>query len=227
MKPRRGGKGSRGGRAAKATGTIPPVPTKLPGLTGAIHEIVAPLLPKLPGTVRPKPLTPGAVAPPVTLKAAQTDSLYRIAFTEAAGAAPAQPDQVVWVNGENELLVRTAQVRVVPRDGFVLVGIPVFTEQTGDAEVVVSFAVGRPGASLGLIMATEATPRGPPPIVERWGDQLTAAAWVALVKMTTGIAAAVGVDDQNAALLPAALVADPKGITVTPQAQHAIDLSRP
>jgi hypothetical protein len=104
-----------------------------------------------------------------------------------------------------------------------LVGIPVFSEQSGDAEVVISFAVGRPDAPTGLIMATEGLPRGPTVVVEKWGDQLVAAAWTALVEMSSGIAAAAGVDDQNQPLLPAALIADSKGITVTPQARHPID----
>jgi hypothetical protein len=111
----------------------------------------------------------------------------------------------------------------VPRDGFLLVSIPVHSDQTQDTEVVVSFAVGRPDAPLGLIMATEPRPRGDPIVVEAWGDELTAAAWDTVIAITAGIAAEAGVDVDNQTLLPAGLAASRDAIAITPQAGHPVD----
>lgn len=192
-------------------------------LEAKCHDTVARLRRKRPKAFAAVPLGASQLAPAVTLNAAQTRSLYSTAFAHAAAPGKANAEQVVWVDGESELLVRANKVRVIFRDGFALVGIPVFSEQSGEAEVVVSFAVGRPDAPMGLVMATETVPRGPTVVVEKWGEQLVAAAWTALVQLSSGIAAAAGIDDQNQPLLPAALVAHSKGITVIPQARHAID----
>jgi hypothetical protein len=168
-------------------------------------------------------LPPGAVAPDVPVPTAAARASYRQSFARAAGATATAGGDVVWTEGENELLVHAAAVRVVFLDGFVLVGIPVFTEQSGDVEIVVPFATGRVGAPLGLVVATESAPRGPAAIVEPWGDQLAAAAWWALVNVTTGVAAAAGVDARNEVLVPASLVARAGGLTITPQARHRFD----
>jgi hypothetical protein len=202
-------------------------PLKPAGLVSATHEAVARLRTARGAAAPLEPLAAGVAAAPLTIPVARLARLFPLAFAEAAGAPAAAPQQVVWVRGDNELLVRAAQVRLLPRDGLILIGIPVFTEQSGDAEIVVTFAVGSSAGSIGLIMAAEAAPRGHPLIVLRWGDELTAAAWLALVKLTTSIAAAMGVDDQHVALIPAALAADSKGITVVAQARHSIDRGAP
>jgi hypothetical protein len=168
-------------------------------------------------------LPPGAVAPDVHVPMAAARASYRQAFARATGATGMAGGDVVWMEGENELLVHAAAVRIVFLDGFVLVGIPVFTEQSGEVEIVVPFATGRLGAPLGLVVATESAPRGPAAIVEPWGDQLTAAAWSALVHVTTGVAAAAGVDARNQALVPASLAARADGLTITPQARQRFD----
>jgi hypothetical protein len=172
-------------------------------------------------------LPPGAAAPDVHVPTAAARASYRQAFARATGATAMAGGDVVWTEGENELLVHAAAVRVVFLDGFVLVGIPVFTEQSGDVEIVVPFATGRFGAPLGLVVATESEPRGPAAIVEPWGDQLTAAAWSALVHVTTGVAAAAGVDARNEMLVPVSLIARADGLTITPQARHRFDQVAP
>jgi hypothetical protein len=116
---------------------------------------------------------------------AATD-IFRVALQGAAAPDEASPtDEVVWIDGDSELLVRPLQARLVCRDALVLVGIPVFSEQSGDAEIVVPFAVGAPG----LVMATESRPRGPEAIVRRWGEPLIAAAWDALMAVAASLAA--------------------------------------
>jgi hypothetical protein len=187
------------------------------------------ILRQRPNAFAGRPLKAGEVAPEVPVNPEDCTMLYRIAFAEAAGAEPAAleaSDGVVWTRGENELLVRPDGVRLLLRDGFALVSIPVFCEQTGDVEVVVPFALGRPGAPLGLVMATEPVPRGPAVVVECWGEHLVGAAWDALVHLAARVAAAAGGDHQPEALLPASLVASTSGLVVLPQAQHSFDRSR-
>jgi hypothetical protein len=196
----------------------------------ACAKLVEELRLRCPGAFPPGPLPPGQVAPPVTIDPGRSLGLYSTTFAAAAGAAPSAagaPSQVVWADGEHELLVIVAKVRILLQDGFVLVGVPVYTEQTGAVEICVPFAVGGKGAPTGLMIATEKTPRGPALLVERWGDQLIAVAWQALVHFAGGIAGAAGSDDAGQPLIPASLTAGPAGLTVLPQAAHSLDRAHP
>jgi hypothetical protein len=185
--------------------------------------------PHHPGGGTPPPLVPhkpGETAPDVVVSAADSHARLQRAFATAVAGTGGTTDDlpdIVWVDGDNELLVRPSKMRVVFRTGFALVGITVYTQQTGDVEVVVPFALGTPDQPLGLIAATETTPRGPAAIVDAWGDPLIAAAWDALLRVARDTAAAAGVDDAHQPLAPIALAADRHGLTVTPQARHAFD----
>ncbi len=172
------------------------------------------------------PREPGAVAPNVTSDSAQTQTHLQRAFASAlagrAGSSDPNPD-VIWVDCGNELLVRPSKTRTVFRPGFVLIGISVHSELTGDVEIVIPFAVGAPNEPLGMIAATETRPRGPPIIVETWGEQLIAAAWEALLRVAADLAATGGIDLDHQPLIPMAIVADANGLSVTPQARHTFD----
>jgi hypothetical protein len=138
---------------------------------------------------------PGAV----TLDEAEVTDRFRAAFRRSLAPGEDKPSEsIVWVNADAELVLRPAQARVACDDGLVRVAMPVYTEQTDEAEIFVPFAVGRPDAPAGLIMATETRPRGPDLVVDRWAEPLLAAAWEALV----GVAV-----DATAPALPAALSA--------------------
>lgn len=172
------------------------------------------------------PRAPGEVAPSVTLSPVAAQAQLQRAFAAAASGTVGGSDpaaDVVWVDGDNELLVRPSKMRVFFRAGFVLVGVHVYTEQSGEVEIVVPFAVGAPNDPRGLIVATESAPRGPAEIVEPWSGPLIAASWDALLRVATNVAAAAGVDEDHQPLLPMALVADDNGLSVTPQARHSFD----
>jgi hypothetical protein len=126
----------------------------------------------------------------------------------------APTDAIIWFDAGAELLLHPARARVECDDGLVLVVIPLFTEQTGEAEVVVPFAVGPEGAP-GLVMATETRARGPDAVVDRWGDPLIAAAWDALVGLAV---------EAVAPALPAGVSASPGHLTVTEQVVDATGL---
>jgi hypothetical protein len=192
------------------------------------RQLAEELRERCPGVV-PVRLPPGATAPPVTVSAHQAAALYSTAFAAAVQVPPAAPAgaAVVWADGEHELLVYPDRVRVLFRDGFVLAGVTVYTEQTGTVEISVPFAVGSESAPAGLMIATEPVPRGPAIVVERWGDQLIAAAWAALVRLAGGIAAAAGADHSGASLIPVALTATAAGLSVLPQATPSTPATAP
>lgn len=192
-------------------------------LSEECRKAVADLRRRCPDAFAAEPLEPGGVAPDVKLRADLASELFSRGFGTVAGGADAEDGRVVWVRGDDELLLRTREVRLLPREGFLLVSLPVYSDQTGDSVVVVTFAVGRPDAPLGLIMAAEERPRGEPVVVETWGDELTAAAWETVIGMASGLAAEAGVDIDNRALLPAALTASREAVAVTPQARHRVD----
>ncbi len=193
----------------------------------ACAKLVADLRVRCPAAFAATPLPPGQPGQPVTIPPAQAAALYTTAFAAVAGAGAVGPAggaaPVVWSDGEHELLVRPAAVRVLLPDGFVLVGVPVYTEQTGEVEISVPFAVGRAAAPAGLMIATEPVPRGPALLVERWGDELIAVAWQALMHVAGGVAAAMGSDTAGQPLIPAAIAAGPNGLSVLPQAAQAFD----
>ena len=199
-----------------------------PSLSPECERAVAALRQRCPDAFPPDPLKPGEPAPPVALEVEIAQAVYRAAFAAAAGPAEARrAGAAVWTQSGAELLVRLGRVRVRFIDGLVLVGIPVFCEQTEDAEVVVAFAVGAEDAPAGMVIATEPLPRGPAVIVDRWGDALAAVAHQALIAVAQGIAGAAGEDLDGDPLLPAALQASPDGLEVTPQARHAFDRGTP
>jgi hypothetical protein len=181
-----------------------------------------------PGVIVSVPLAPGtpAAAPvPVDPRAAQ--SLVATAALAASGlmleSGQTSGDSVVWTQGDRELLVLVAHVRIELGDGVIAVTIPVQCDQAGGAEVHVSFVVGDPKRPAGLFAATEDRPRGPDVVVDLWGDALTAFAWQLVLDVAAGVAAHAGTDADGAGLIPAALAASPDGLSVLPQARHPFD----
>ncbi len=164
---------------------------------------------------------PGEIREELRVPADLAERSIRAAFVagQARDDAISRVKEVVWSDGENELLVRPARLRVRFAEGLVLVGIPVFCEQTGETEVVVALAVGSPDAPAGLVMVTETVPRGPAVVVDRWGDALVAAAWDAVLDVAVGVAATAGDDAAGGPLLPAALAVTPAALAVLPQAR--------
>jgi hypothetical protein len=188
------------------------------------EKAVAALRRRCPDAFPADPLKPGQVGAPVALPVETAQALLRSTFAAAAGPPEAQrAGGVVWTQSDAELLVRLTQIRVRVLDGFVLVGIPVYCEQTQDTEIVVAFAVGAKEAPAGMVIATESVPRGSAAIVDRWGDALSAAAYQAVIALAQSIAGAAGRDVDGAALLPAALQASSDGLEILPQARHAFD----
>lgn len=171
-----------------------------------------------------KPLPPGGAAPAVSVPAGKVQQLITVALS-AAHAAPDQPppQQVVWQDADGEVLVHLDQTKVVMFNGLVLVALTLESDETGQGEIVVPFAVGSPGSPAGLVAVTETLPRGPAALVDRWGHSAVAAAWRALLDVCHGLALRSGVDTNGARLIPGAISTDGSALSVTPQARFAHD----
>lgn len=179
-------------------------------------------------------LDPGGVGEPIPLPARQATELLATGLrqavaTAATGRVPPPdtdlPEAVLWQEGADELLVLVGRCQVELGEGEVAVTIPVRCDQLPDffGQVRVLFAVGSATRPTGLLAATSSKPEGPPIVVQRWGEALTALAWQALLDVARGVAVHAGRDADGAGLVPVALVASPDGLVVLPQARHPID----
>ena len=142
----------------------------------------------------------------------------------AAGLDPAKtplpPPPILWQDKGNDLLVLLAGVRAELGGGFVEITIPVSCDQTGDAEVTVTFITGTPDRPAGGIATTEDHPRGPAVIVENWPEALIAFAWQTLLTATSAVSGAGGTDLSGRQLIAAGLEVNADGLRVTPMARH-------
>jgi hypothetical protein len=163
-------------------------------------------------------LPPGAVADAVEIEDGHFEQLAR------AAVAPAEEARsVVWRDADAEVVVHLDRTRVRARDGLVLIGLTLESDQTGVAEVVVPFAVGTDERAAGMVAATERKPRGPDVLVTRWGDAIIATAWLAFVETAASIARLRGSDLEGEPLRPGAFSARSGQITVVPQARHVFE----
>jgi hypothetical protein len=168
-----------------------------------------------------RPLMAGAVTSRLRVGSEDISGLAVEAAKRAAGFfRPTRRTEVVWVDGESELAVSLAGVRAETGDGALVVTIPVRCDQTGETEVHVTFAVGRPGQPAGLYAATQRRPRGPAVVVDTWAEAIVAFAWQILLGLATGLAGATGKDARGNRLVPAELEATTDGLTIVPMARH-------
>lgn len=187
-------------------------------------KIKAQLLRSLADLLPGRPVAAGRAATDRTLGPDVITALIPSAAIVAAGFDPATisppaPD-ALWRNGSQQLLVRVSGVRANLGAGLIEIVVPVSCDQTGDADVSVSFVTGTPDRPAGGIAATEDHPRGPAVIVENWAEPLIAFAWRTLVTATSALSSAAGSDPAGRDLITASLAITPQGLTVTPMGPH-------
>lgn len=179
-----------------------------------------------PGLFKLEPLPAGKASGEVTLGADRLPGLVRTAALAVSGFDDADVDRaptLLWRCGSSDLLVLPASVQTRLAEGVVALSIPVRCDQSGDTLVHVSFFVGEPSRPAGLVAATEPRPRGPAVVVDVWGERLVAFGWQIVVALVTQIAAESGRDEDGAPLVPVAMSATARGLTVLPMARHAMD----
>ena len=145
------------GPPARAGGHAPLISAECQKLLDVVRK-------RCPGLLPGDPVAPGTVVDDVALNPAEAAALFPAAAALAAGvdqpgADPRAP--VLWREGDLELLVQPAGVSARFGTGVVVVTIPVSCDQTGAAEVHVTFVVGDQKRPAGLLAATEERPRGP------------------------------------------------------------------
>lgn len=174
--------------------------------------------------VLPQVLPAGTVGRDRTVNPEDFASLIPSAVVVAAGLDPARtpspPPPILWEDGANQLVVKTAGVKAQLGTGFIELSIPVSCDQTGDTTVTVTFVTGTPDRPTGGVTTTEDHPRGPAIVVENWHEPLIAFAWQTVLIATSAVAGAVGTDASGGALITQTVAVTPNGLSVVPMAQH-------
>lgn len=152
------------------------------------------------------------------LSRADIQRLFRAALIRACGGdARASARGVLWRDGSDEVIVYAARAIVSMGPALLVTSIPVYTDESGDAQVVVPFVTNPAESPWGLIAATETKPRGPAAVIDVFGDALVAVAWAALVEAAAAWAGAAGNAAGNGRLTPAGLSATKEGLLVIGQ----------
>ena len=111
----------------------------------------------------------------------------RLMGTSANGvplvADGAPPNQVIWIDHGNEVLVHLDSTTVRILDRMLLVSVDLETDQTGRTPLVCSFAVSGVGELGGLVATTDDIPRGSGVLASTWGRQLQSAVWSSLMSL--------------------------------------------
>jgi hypothetical protein len=166
-------------------------------------------------------MTSGEVVSPVRLDERKASALLRVAAKRAVGLVrPTKHTEVVWVDGNSELVVSLVDLQLKVADGLLRVRVPVRCDQAKAAVVDVVFAVGAPGNPAGLFASTYRRPTGPAAVVDAWGEALVAFAWQCVLGLVSGVAGAIGKDDRGNVLVPVELTASARGIEIVPMARH-------
>jgi hypothetical protein len=195
-------------------------------LTAECKRLLEVLRARCPGLLPDERLPPGKVGPEIPLAREAGASMYRLVARQVAGLSTERAGDagaVVWVQGDNELLVLVDRIAVAAVEGAMAVDIPVRCDEVGQATVRVRFALGSDARPAGLIAATDDRPFGPPEVIDVWGEALTAFAWQIVLTTTTRLADASGRDADGAGLIPVALRAVDGGIAVQTMARHGFD----
>lgn len=163
------------------------------------------------------PIVSGELLEPIHVDPESASRLVPVAARIAAGFfRPTRRTVIVWVEGDSELAVEIGGVGVQLGSGRVDMTLPVRCDQTGPAEVIVTFAVGEPERPAGIYASTPRRPTGPQLVVDTWGEVLVAFAWKTLLTLVAQLAGAQGKDGRGNVLVPAELSATREGLTILP-----------
>lgn len=186
--------------------------------------------------VLPDRLGAGEVSSPLPFDAKKAGVLVATAVRQAAARAAGfgvsriveLPHAVVWTGGTDSLLVLLDSVTVVTSEGLITVSVEVACDElagrrgTSKHKIAVDIVVGTQARPTGLLAAAP-VPRGDPLIVDRWGDELTALAWRAMLDTAASLTAAAGRDVDGTGLIPTSWSASKAGLSIAPQARFDAD----
>jgi hypothetical protein len=162
------------------------------------------------------PIAPGKLHPLPNLVRSRVERLFRLAlFRICRGTSSSIEQDVLWVDGDDEVLLYVGRSCVRTGERMIVVEIPLYYDQIGDTQVVISFITNTSDDLIGLIAATETKPRGEAAVIDLFGDALVACAWAALVETINAWAGVVGEMQLGVKLAPAGLAATKAGLVIT------------
>jgi hypothetical protein len=89
---------------------------------------------------------------------------------------------LVWADGDSEVAVFPAELKLALRPGLLLIELPMAADQTGRAPLLFAFQVGTEPADATLLAVTEDLPRGDATLAARWGRIGQEILWEALLR---------------------------------------------
>jgi hypothetical protein len=132
--------------------------------------------------------------------------------------------ELVWERGRDELWVDAGSIKLTCAAGILSTRLSVGCDELPrPVTVTVPFAVGRPDAPRGLLMATTDRVDAPTLVADGWSSAITAFCWEAILELARRVSAESGNDQQGRPLVPGAVSADDRVLVVHPMARH--DLS--
>jgi hypothetical protein len=123
--------------------------------------------------------------PATRISVSADDLRTRIRHRLLNGALPTTA-AVIWTDDDAELVVHAASFDLRLTDGWLLVSVPVETQQTGKVNVRCVFFLGREGRASGLNASGTIDPQAPPILIGRWGDALLSAVWSGVQDLLEG-----------------------------------------
>jgi hypothetical protein len=102
----------------------------------------------------------------------------------------------VWTDAGSELLLRPDRTSLLLGGGWMMVAIPVETDQTGAQTLRLVYALGTEKEADGLRVASTLDVKDPSGLLSHWGPQLQTAVWAGLLDAVE--AAAAGLDKRQA-----------------------------
>lgn len=128
--------------------------------------------------------------------------------------------QVVWSQGDSELLVHSDKTTITCATGVVTINVLVECDQCNAVKIPVPFGVGTNKSPSGLVMTTFSDLQGPPAIVNIWSDAINAFAWESLIEVARSVSARVGKDSRGRPLVPGSIAARAGKLLIQPIARN-------
>jgi hypothetical protein len=97
--------------------------------------------------------------------------------------------QVIWQDGESEIVFYLNKLRLAIKNGYVILDTQLETDQTGISHLVVPFRLGNSAKQATLTVTTESVPRGNLSLAARWGQIVQEQLWFALLNSGENILA--------------------------------------
>jgi len=92
-------------------------------------------------------------------------------------------NQVIWQDGESQVIVHAGRLNVAITDGFVIFDVPLETDQTETGHLVVPLRMANDLKTASLTMSTEELPRGDGTLALRWGTIVQEQLWYGLLNL--------------------------------------------